>query len=108
MFKDVVFDDLYEVIMWVVWGDILLLLVSIDFVCVCYCFYDEVLFSDIFGEKEVVILCLLVGGYLNKEIVCSLFLVEGMVKNYVFIILDKLGMCDCICVVFKVIMLWVI
>ena len=62
----------------------------------------------LFSAKEVAVLRLMAGGYSNRETAGSLFLAEGMVKNYVSVILDKLDTRDRTRAVLKAITLQVI
>lgn len=64
--------------------------------------------ATLFTEKEVAVLRLLAGGYSNKEIARAMFLAEGTIKNYVSVILDKLGTRDRTRAVLKAITLRVI
>jgi DNA-binding NarL/FixJ family response regulator len=45
-------------------------------------------------EKELEILSLIAGGLTNKELAKKLFLSEGTVRNYISVILEKLGLRD--------------
>lgn len=108
LLKDAAPEDLREAIERVAAGATLLQPVSTDPVRARYAYRDQDAPSDTFGEKEVAILRLLAGGYSNKEIARSLFLAEGTVKNYVSIILDKLGTRDRTRAVLKAITLRII
>ena len=46
------------------------------------------------GEREAEIIELVAKGYSNKEIAKELFLSEGTVRNYLSVILEKLGLRD--------------
>ncbi len=82
--------------------------VSTDPVRARYRFRDDAAPTQTFGEREVAILRLLAGGYSNREIARTLFLAEGTVKNYVSVILEKLGTRDRTRAVLKAITLQVI
>jgi len=49
---------------------------------------------DPLSEREIEVLNLLASGATNRQIAAQLFLAEGTVKNYVSVILDKLGVDD--------------
>jgi DNA-binding NarL/FixJ family response regulator len=108
LLKDAAPDDLREAIARVAAGDSLLQPVSTDPVRARFRFRDDAPPVDTFNEREVAILRLLAGGYSNREIARSLFLAEGTVKNYVSVILDKLGTRDRTRAVLKAITLRVI
>ena len=108
LLKDAAPEDLREAIARVAAGDTLLQPVSTDPVRSRYRFHDDSAPVDTFNEREVAILRLLAGGYSNKEIARTLFLAEGTVKNYVSVILDKLGTRDRTRAVLKAITLRVI
>jgi DNA-binding NarL/FixJ family response regulator len=108
LLKDAAPDDLREAIARVAGGDTLLQPVSTDPVRSRYRFHDDSAPIDTFSEREVAILRLLAGGYSNKEVARTLFLAEGTVKNYVSVILDKLGTRDRTRAVLKAITLRVI
>jgi DNA-binding NarL/FixJ family response regulator len=108
LLKDAAPDDLREAIARVAGGDALLQPVSTDPVRSRYRFHDDSAPIDTFSEREVAILRLLAGGYSNKEVARTLFLAEGTVKNYVSVILDKLGTRDRTRAVLKAITLRVI
>ncbi|MGN7727085.1 response regulator [Luteimonas sp. 22616] len=108
LLKDAAPEDLREAIIRVAAGDSLLQPVSTDPVRARFRFRDDASPVDTFSEREVAILRLLAGGYSNKEIARSLFLAEGTVKNYVSVILDKLGTRDRTRAVLKAITLRVI
>jgi DNA-binding NarL/FixJ family response regulator len=50
--------------------------------------------AEIFTEREQDVLRLLVQGYSNPEIAQRLYLAPGTVRNYVSVILQKLGVSD--------------
>lgn len=108
LLKDAAPEDLREAIARVAAGDCLLQPVSPDPVRARFRFRDDAPPVDTFSEREVAILRLLAGGYSNREIARSLFLAEGTVKNYVSVILDKLGTRDRTRAVLKAITLRVI
>lgn len=108
LLKDAAPEDLRDAIVRVAAGETLLQPVSTDPVRSRYRFHDDSAPIDTFNEREVAILRLLAGGYSNKEIARTLFLAEGTVKNYVSIILDKLGTRDRTRAVLKAITLRVI
>ncbi len=108
LLKDAAPEDLREAITRVAAGDCLLQPVSPDPVRARFRFRDDAPPVDTFSEREVAILRLLAGGYSNREIARSLFLAEGTVKNYVSVILDKLGTRDRTRAVLKAITLRVI
>ncbi|HVI59537.1 MAG TPA: response regulator transcription factor [Luteimonas sp.] len=108
LLKDAEPDDLREAIARVAAGESLLQPVSTEAVRARFRFRDEAPPLDGFSEREVAILRLIAGGYSNKEIARSLFLAEGTVKNYVSVILEKLGTRDRTRAVLKAITLRVI
>jgi DNA-binding NarL/FixJ family response regulator len=108
LLKDAEPEDLREAIARVAAGESLLQPVSTEPVRARFRFRDEAPPVDAFSEREVAILRLLAGGYSNKEIARSLFLAEGTVKNYVSVILEKLGTRDRTRAVLKAITLRVI
>ncbi|TDK23733.1 response regulator transcription factor [Luteimonas aestuarii] len=108
LLKDAAPEDLRDAIERVAAGDTLLQPVSTDPVRSRYRFHDDSAPVDTFSEREIAILRLLAGGYSNKEIARTLFLAEGTVKNYVSVILDKLGTRDRTRAVLKAITLRVI
>ena len=108
LLKDAAPEDLRDAIGRVAAGDSLLQPVSTDPVRARFRFRDDAPPVDTFNEREVAILRLLAGGYSNREIARSLFLAEGTVKNYVSVILDKLGTRDRTRAVLKAITLRVI
>ncbi|GAA3912779.1 response regulator transcription factor [Luteimonas lutimaris] len=108
LLKDASPEDLYDAVVRVVEGETLLQPVSTDPVRARFRFRDDSAPVDTFNEREVAILRLLAGGYSNREIARSLFLAEGTVKNYVSVILDKLGTRDRTRAVLKAITLRVI
>ena len=108
LLKDAAPEDLHAAIARVAAGDSLLQPVSTDPVRARFRFRDDAPPADTFNEREVAILRLLAGGYSNREIARSLFLAEGTVKNYVSVILDKLGTRDRTRAVLKAITLRVI
>ncbi len=108
LLKDAAPEDLRDAIARVAAGETLLQPVSTDPVRARYRFHDEALPTETFNGREVAILRLLAGGYSNREIARTLFLAEGTVKNYVSVILDKLGTRDRTRAVLKAITLRVI
>jgi DNA-binding NarL/FixJ family response regulator len=108
LLKDAAPADLLDAIARVAAGESLLQPVSSEPVRARYRYRDEAPPSDTFSEREVGILRLLAGGYSNKEIARTLFLAEGTVKNYVSVILEKLGTRDRTRAVLKAITLRVI
>lgn len=91
LLKDVDVDKFESVINIVFNGGML-----VEFVFLNQLSYDQLsIFVDfdieLLSGCELDILKLIVGGYLNKEIVEMVFLVEGIVKNYVLNILLKLN-----------------
>ena len=108
LLKDAAPEELRDAIARVAAGETLLQPVSTDPVRARFRFRDESPPVDTFSEREVAILRLLAGGYSNKEIARSLFLAEGTVKNYVSVILEKLGTRDRTRAVLKAITLRVI
>ncbi|NZA25022.1 response regulator transcription factor [Luteimonas sp. SJ-92] len=108
LLKDAAPEDLREAIERLAAGESLLQPVSTDPVRARYRYHDDSAPVDTFSEREVSILRLLAGGYSNREIARSLFLAEGTVKNYVSVILDKLGTRDRTRAVLKAITLRVI
>jgi len=108
LLKDASPEDLYDAVVRVAAGETLLQPVSTDPVRARYRFRDDAPPADTFNDREVAILRLLAGGYSNREIARSLFLAEGTVKNYVSVILDKLGTRDRTRAVLKAITLRVI
>lgn len=106
LFKDVILEQLVGVIWIVVDGGLLVqlvviqcLLFGLEYMCNEFVSLD---WFDLLMDCEIEILWLMVSGFFNKEIVNLLGVVEGIIKNYVFNILFKLGVCDCIWVVLKV------
>jgi DNA-binding NarL/FixJ family response regulator len=108
LLKDASPEDLRDAIVRVAGGETLLQPVPTDPVRARYRFHDDRAPIDAFNEREVAILRLLAGGYSNKEIARTLFLAEGTVKNYVSVILDKLGTRDRTRAVLKAITLRII
>ena len=108
LLKDAAPEDLHEAIARVARGETLLQPVSTDAVRARYQYHVQDAPKERFSEREVAILRLLAGGYSNKEIARSLFLAEGTVKNYVSVILEKLGTRDRTRAVLKAITLRVI
>ena len=94
LLKDAAPEDLRDAIVRVAGGDTLLQPVSTEPVRARYAYREQDAPREPFNEREVAILRLLAGGYSNKEIARTLFLAEGTVKNYVSVILDKLGTRD--------------
>lgn len=108
LLKDAAPDDLREAIARVAAGETLLQPVSTEPVRARYQYHQQDVPRDHFTEREVAILRLLAGGYSNKEIARAMFLAEGTVKNYVSVILEKLGTRDRTRAVLKAITLRVI
>ena len=108
LLKDAAPEDLQDAIVRVAAGETLLQPVSTDPVRARFRFRDDRPPTDPFNPREVAILRLLAGGYSNREIARSLFLAEGTVKNYVSVILDKLGTRDRTRAVLKAITLRII
>lgn len=112
LLKDVLLEQLVEVVCMVVVGGLLVVLMVIQCLFVGVgCIQNQFISLeqfDFFIECEMEILWLFFGGYFNKEIVNLLKVVEGMVKNYVLNIFLKFGVCDCICVVLKVLELGIV
>lgn len=108
LLKDAAPEDLREAIARVAAGETLLQPVSTDPVRARYQYHAQDVPSEHFTEREVAILRLLAGGYSNKEIARAMFLAEGTVKNYVSVILEKLGTRDRTRAVLKAITLRVI
>lgn len=108
LLKDAAPEELFDAVTRVAAGETLLQPVSTDPVRARFHFRDDRAPLDSFNPREVAILRLLAGGYSNREIARSLFLAEGTVKNYVSVILDKLGTRDRTRAVLKAITLRVI
>ncbi|MDI9238097.1 response regulator transcription factor [Lysobacter sp. LF1] len=108
LLKDAAPDDLRDAIARVAAGETLLQPVSTEPVRARYQYHQQDVPRDHFTEREVAILRLLAGGYSNKEIARAMFLAEGTVKNYVSVILEKLGTRDRTRAVLKAITLRVI
>jgi len=108
LLKDAAPEDLREAITRVAAGETLLQPVSTDPVRARYQYHQQEAPREHFTEREVAILRLLAGGYSNKEIARAMFLAEGTVKNYVSVILEKLGTRDRTRAVLKAITLRVI
>ncbi|HEY0502360.1 response regulator [Lysobacter soli] len=108
LLKDAAPEDLREAIARVAAGETLLQPVSTDPVRARYQYHQQEAPREHFTEREVAILRLLAGGYSNKEIARAMFLAEGTVKNYVSVILEKLGTRDRTRAVLKAITLRVI
>ncbi|MDR0184472.1 response regulator transcription factor [Lysobacter arvi] len=108
LLKDAAPDDLRDAIARVAAGETLLQPVSTDPVRARYQYHQQEAPREHFTEREVAILRLLAGGYSNKEIARAMFLAEGTVKNYVSVILEKLGTRDRTRAVLKAITLRVI
>lgn len=108
LLKDAAPEDLHDAIVRLTRGETLLQPVSTDPVRARYRFHDEAAPTDTFNAREVAILRLLAGGYSNKEIARTLFLAEGTVKNYVSVILEKIGTRDRTRAVLKAITLRII
>ncbi|SJZ97750.1 response regulator transcription factor [Novilysobacter spongiicola] len=108
LLKDAAPADLRDAITRVAAGQTLLQPVSTGPVRARYRYHADDAPATLFTEKEVAVLRLLAGGYSNKEIARAMFLAEGTIKNYVSVILDKLGTRDRTRAVLKAITLRVI
>ncbi|GAA5067439.1 response regulator [Lysobacter panacisoli] len=108
LLKDAAPEDLRDAIARVAAGETLLQPVSTEPVRARYQYHAQEAPRETFTEREVAILRLLAGGYSNKEIARAMFLAEGTVKNYVSVILEKLGTRDRTRAVLKAITLRVI
>ena len=108
LLKDAAPADLRDAITRVAAGQTLLQPVSTGPVRARYRYHADDAPAALFTEKEVAVLRLLAGGYSNKEIARAMFLAEGTIKNYVSVILDKLGTRDRTRAVLKAITLRVI
>ena len=108
LLKDAAPEDLRDAIARVAAGETLLQPVITDPVRARYQYHQQEAPREHFTEREVAILRLLAGGYSNKEIARAMFLAEGTVKNYVSVILEKLGTRDRTRAVLKAITLRVI
>lgn len=108
LLKDAAPEDLRDAIGRVAGGETLLQPVSTEPVRARYQYHAQDAPREHFTEREVAILRLLAGGYSNKEIARAMFLAEGTVKNYVSVILEKLGTRDRTRAVLKAITLRVI
>ena len=108
LLKDADPADLHEAVMRLARGDSMLQPVATDPVRARYAYHAADAPKERFSDKEVAVLRLMAGGYSNKEIARAMFLAEGTVKNYVSVILDKLGTRDRTRAVLKAITLRVI
>ena len=108
LLKDAAPEDLRNAIVRVAAGEALLQPVSTGPVRARYHYHADDAPKEAFTTREVAILRLLAGGYSNKEIARAMFLAQGTVKNYVSVILDKLGTRDRTRAVLKAITLRVI
>ncbi len=108
LLKDAAPEDLREAIARVAAGETLLQPVSTEPVRARYQYHQQDAPREHFTEREVAILRLIAGGYSNKEIARAMFLAEGTVKNYVSVVLEKLGTRDRTRAVLKAITLRVI
>ena len=110
LLKDAAPEDLREAIARVAAGETLLQPVSTDPVRARYQYHQQEAPREHFTEreKEARVLQLIAEGKSNKQIAGLLFLAEGTVKNYVSVILEKLGTRDRTRAVLKAITLRVI
>ena len=108
LLKDAAPEDLRDAIARVAGGETLLQPVSTEPVRARYRYHADDAPRALFSEREVSVLRLMAGGYSNKEIARAMFLAEGTVKNYVSVILEKLGTRDRTRAVLKAITLRVI
>jgi len=108
LLKDAAPEDLRDAIDRVSRGETLLQPVSTDPVRARYRYHADDAPLALFTQREVGVLRLMAGGYSNKEIARAMFLAEGTVKNYVSVILEKLGTRDRTRAVLKAITLRVI
>lgn len=109
MLKDAAPEELLDAIVRLAAGEVLLQPVSTDPVRARYRYHaDDAPPNALFSEREVAVLRLLAGGYSNREVARAMFLAEGTVKNYVSVILEKLGTRDRTRAVLKAITLRVI
>jgi len=108
LLKDAAPEDLREAIARLAAGETLLQPVSTDPVRARYRYHQQEAPRETFTDREVAILRLIAGGYSNKEIARAMFLADGTVKNYVSVILEKLGTRDRTRAVLKAITLRVI
>ncbi|PJJ97398.1 DNA-binding response regulator [Lysobacteraceae bacterium NML91-0213] len=108
LLKDAEPEDLHDAVLRLARGESILQPVPTGPVRARYAYHAAEAPKERFSVREVAILRLIAGGYSNREIARSLFLAEGTVKNYVSVILDKLGTRDRTRAVLKAITLRVI
>ncbi len=108
LLKDAAPEDLRDAITRVARGETLLQPVSTGPVRARYQYHADDAPRALFTAREIAVLRLMAGGYSNKEIARAMFLAEGTVKNYVSVILEKLGTRDRTRAVLKAITLQVI
>jgi len=108
LLKDAAPEDLRDAITRVARGETLLQPVSTGPVRARYRYHADDVPRALFTAREIAVLRLMAGGYSNKEIARAMFLAEGTVKNYVSVVLEKLGTRDRTRAVLKAITLQVI
>lgn len=108
LLKDAAPEDLLDAIVRLARGETLLQPVSTDPVRARYRYHADDAPVAPFSQREVAVLRLMAGGYSNREIARAMFLAEGTIKNYVSVVLEKLGTRDRTRAVLKAITLRVI
>ena len=108
LLKDAAPEDLLDAIVRLARGETLLQPVSTDPVRARYRDHADDAPVALFSQREVAVLRLMAGGYSNREIARAMFLAEGTIKNYVSVVLEKLGTRDRTRAVLKAITLRVI
>ncbi|MBA3486551.1 MAG: response regulator transcription factor [Lysobacter sp.] len=108
LLKDAAPEDLLDAIVRLARGETLLQPVSTDPVRARYRYHADDAPVALFSQREVAVLRLMAGGYSNREIARAMFLAEGTIKNYVSVVLEKLGTRDRTRAVLKAITLRVI
>ncbi len=108
LLKDAAPEDLLDAIVRLAQGETLLQPVSTDPVRARYRYHADDAPVALFSQREVAVLRLMAGGYSNREIARAMFLAEGTIKNYVSVVLEKLGTRDRTRAVLKAITLRVI
>lgn len=108
LLKDAAPEDLLDAIVRLARGETLLQPVSTDPVRARYRYHADDAPAGLFSQREVAVLRLMAGGYSNREIAKAMFLAEGTIKNYVSVVLEKLGTRDRTRAVLKAITLRVI